>query len=52
MKSSDKIKRKEAIKKIGKYVAITSISTFVILNPKKSQATSGPPPDVIGDPFG
>ena len=46
----DRITRKEAIKKLGKYAALTAIGTFIILNPQKSQATSGPTgPD--GDPF-
>ena len=52
MKSKNRIERKEAIKKIGKYLVITSVATFIVLNPKKSQASSGGPPDVIGDPFG
>ena len=37
------ISRKEALKKIGKYgkyTALTSIGTFIILHPKKAQATS------------
>ena len=43
--SSDEIKinRKEALKKIGKYgkyTALTAIGTFIILHPKKAQATS------------
>ncbi len=47
---NDRITRKEAIKKLGKYAALTAISTFIILNPQKSQATSGPTgPD--GNPF-
>ena len=40
--SSD-ITRKDAIKKMGKYAAITAIGTFMILNPKKAQAQSTPP---------
>ncbi len=39
------ITRKEAILKTGKYVALTAMATFVILNPKKAQAQSTP-----GDP--
>ena len=39
----DKITRKEAIKKMGKYTAITALGTFMILNPKKAQACSAPP---------
>ena len=37
------ITRKAALKKIGKYgkyTALTAIGTFIILHPKKSQATS------------
>ena len=37
------ITRKEAIKKLGKYAALTAIGTFTILNPKKAQASSVPP---------
>lgn len=46
MKNQDtNITRKEAIKKIGnysKYAALTAIGTYLILNPKKAQAQSGP----------
>lgn len=45
----DQITRKEAIKKMGKYAALTAIGTFIILNPKKAQASS--PPDPGGNPF-
>lgn len=34
------ITRKDAIKKMGKYAALTAIGTFLILNPKKAQAQS------------
>ena len=37
------ITRKDAIKKMGKYAALTAIGTFTILNPKKAQAQSVPP---------
>jgi len=37
------ITRKEAIKKMGKYAALTAVGTFMILNPKKAQAQSTPP---------
>ena len=37
------ITRKQAIKKMGKYAALTAIGTFAILNPKKAQAQSVPP---------
>ena len=32
------ITRKDAIKKMGKYAALTALGTFMILNPKKAQA--------------
>ena len=34
------ISRKEALRKFGKYAALTSIGTFTILSPKKAQAQS------------
>ncbi|WP_296313636.1 hypothetical protein [Winogradskyella sp. UBA3174] len=40
----DKITRKDAIKKMGKYAALTAVGTFLILNPQKSQAQSIPDP--------
>ena len=40
---TDDINRKEAIKKMGKYAALTAMGTFMILNSKKAQAFSGPP---------
>ena len=45
--SKNQITRKEALKKMGKYAAITAVGTFLILNPKKAHATS--PPDPGGD---
>ena len=36
------ITRKDAIKKMGKYAALTAVGTFMILNPKKAQALSVP----------
>jgi len=39
---TDDISRKEAIKKMGKYAALTAMGTFMILNPKKAQAQSAP----------
>jgi hypothetical protein len=42
-KNSENITRKEAIKKIGnysKYVALTAIGTYLLLNPKTAQARS------------
>ena len=51
MKKSEKllgntkdISRKEAIKKMGKYAALTAMGTFMILSPKKAQAQSAPSP--------
>lgn len=38
-----KITRKNALKKIGvygKYTALTALGTYIILNPKKAQASS------------
>ena len=37
------ITRKQAVKKMGKYAALTAIGTFAILNPKKAHAQSTPP---------
>lgn len=37
------ITRKDALKKMGKYAALTAIGTFSILNPKKAQAQSVAP---------
>jgi hypothetical protein len=48
--SNNKITRNEALKRMGKYAALTAIGTFLILNPKQAQALSPPPAD--GDPFG
>ena len=42
MKKKTGITRKQAIKKMGKYAALTAIGTFAILNPKKAQALSAP----------
>ena len=42
MKKKTAITRKQAIKKMGKYAALTTIGTFAILNPKKAQAQSMP----------
>lgn len=41
--NQNKIDRKEALKKIGnygKYTALTALGTYLILNPKKAQASS------------
>ena len=37
------ITRKDAIKKMGRYAALTALGTFMILNPKKAQASSASP---------
>jgi len=42
MKKKTGITRKHAIKKMGKYAALTAIGTFAILNTKKAQAQSMP----------
>ena len=42
-KNASGISRKDAIKKMGKYAALTAVGTFMILNPKKAQAQSTPP---------
>ena len=39
---SEDISRKDAVKKMGKYAALTALGTFMILNPQKAQATSAP----------
>jgi len=48
--NKDQITRKEAIKKMAKYSALTAVGTFIILNPKKAQASS--PSDPGGNPLG
>ena len=48
--NDDKITRKDALKKMGKYAALTAVGTFVILNPLKAQ-TSSAPLDPGGNPF-
>jgi len=51
LKNKDDITRKEALKKIGsygKYTALTALGTYMLLNPKKAQATS---PEAPGDGF-
>ncbi|GAB5565627.1 MAG: hypothetical protein Wins2KO_26900 [Winogradskyella sp.] len=47
--TTDSITRKEAIKKMGKYAALTAAGTFLVLNPLKAQTSS--PPGADGDPF-
>ena len=41
-KTPSSITRKDAIKKMGKYAALTAVGTFMILNPKQAQAQSAP----------
>ena len=40
-----KISRKQALKKLGKYAGLTAIGTLILLNPQKSAAQSGNPPN-------
>jgi hypothetical protein len=42
LENTNDICRKEAIKKMGKYAALTAMGTFMILSPKKAQAQSMP----------
>mgnify|MGYP000645726733 CR=1 FL=1 len=49
LQTNQDISRKEALKKIGnygKYTALTALSTYMILNPQKAQATSPADPGV------
>ena len=46
------ITRKDAIKKMGKYAALTAIGTFMILDPKKAQAQSASPSPASPSPGG
>lgn len=48
--TDNKITRKDALKKMGKYAALTAVGTFVILNPLEAQTTSEPS-DPGGNPF-
>jgi len=53
----NQITRKEALKKMGKYAALTAAGTFFILSPKASAQSSNanPPPNPgngNGPPFG
>ncbi|WP_405562464.1 hypothetical protein [Polaribacter sp. Asnod6-C07] len=41
--NQEEITRKEAVKKLGKYAALTALGTFIILSPQKAQAQSAPP---------
>ena len=52
MKNKKEISRKDALLKIGnygKYAALTALGTYILLNPKKAQASSGP--SNVGDGF-
>ncbi len=49
-KPSNNITRKEALKRMGKYAALTAAGTFLILNPAKA-AQNSPPPPGQDDPF-
>jgi len=40
--SEEKITRKEALNKAGKYAAFTAASMLIILSPAKAQTTSPP----------
>ncbi|EDP71750.1 hypothetical protein FBALC1_04662 [Flavobacteriales bacterium ALC-1] len=46
---TNKISRQQAIKKIRKYVTLTAVGTFIVLNPLQAQSSS--PPDPGGNPF-
>ena len=43
MKNKEQITRKDALKKIGSYAAVTALGTMVLLSPKASQAGSQSP---------
>ena len=45
---SEKITRKEALKKGGKYAAFTAAAMLTVLSPKQSQATSPAAPTPWG----
>ena len=47
--SKNQITRNEALKRMGKYAALTAIGPFLILSPKKAHASS--PPDPGGGGF-
>ena len=50
----NKITRKVALKKMGKYAALTAAGTFFILNPLQAQESSNsrrPPNPGGGNPF-
>ncbi len=41
-KTEEKITRKEALKKAGKYAVFTAAAAIVLLSPKEAQAGSAP----------
>ena len=47
----NEISRKEALKKMGKYTALTALGTFAILSLKKAQAQSIDDGDSLGSSF-
>ena len=51
LENTKDISRKEAIKKMGKYAALTAMGTFMILSPKKAQAQSPDSPPSPGEFF-
>ena len=42
-KKGEKITRKEALKKAGKYAAFTAVAAIILLSPKQAQAGSAAP---------
>ena len=38
--SQNKVNRRDALKKFGKYAAVTALGTFILLNPQQAQASS------------
>lgn len=52
MKKEKEISRKDALQKIShysKYAMLTALGTYMLLNPKKAQASS--PPTNVGNGF-
>ena len=43
VKKGEKITRKEALKKAGKYAAFTAAASIILLSPKQAQADSTSP---------
>ena len=39
-KVSTKLSRRECVNKFARYTAVTALGTFILLNPKKAQASS------------